>query len=221
MKKIVLLIISLLLVTGCSSQYHLVINEDLTVNEEAILTGTNDFFANYYKTTKKKVIKSMVEEYSTILDENGYTYNIVEEEKPYAVVSKKYHDLNEYTKTSILFNDYFDEVNYVENGEMKKIETVGFNPNNPDDPNRFNVKELKISITCPYKVKNHNATKVNKATNTYYFELNEESDYKILLEFNTSKKYNSHEESIIIIISCLGLICLCWIIIYIINKKKK
>ena len=219
MKRIIVLIIPLLLLTACSVKYDLVINEDLTIIEEAKLTGTQDFFANYYKTTKKNIIKSFLEQYQDILNDNGYQYELVEDEIPFVNLKKKYENISNFTQNSILFNDYFDEIKYIEDGKIKKIETFGFNENNPEDPNRFDVKELTISITCPYKVKNHNAKKVNKKTNTYYYELS--NNNKILLEFDVSKKFNKYENMIITIIICLLIIIFTWVTIYILNKKKK
>ena len=219
MKKILFLIIALLLITGCSVNYNLKINEDLTILEEASLTGTEDFFKNYYKTTKKNVIKDSLELYKDILKTNGYNYELIENDIPYVKVNKKYNNIGSYTKESILFNDYFDEVKYVEDGNIKKIETVGYNENNPDDPNRFYVRKLSISITCPYKVKNHNAKNVNKKTNTYYYELNSDSS-KILLEFDSSKKFNPNSDTILMIIVCILVIVGAWVTIYILNKKK-
>ena len=71
MKKIVLLLVIVFLITGCSVKYNITINEDLTLVEEAKLTGTDDFFANYYKTTRKNVLKSIVEVYEDYLNENN------------------------------------------------------------------------------------------------------------------------------------------------------
>lgn len=221
MKKIVFLLLSIILITGCSVKYNLTINEDLTIEETAKLTGTNEFFANYYKTTKKNVIKTMLETYQDTLSENGYDYKLIEDKTPYVNVTKKHNSIGDFSKNSVLFNDYFDEVKYTENGNIKKLETVGFNPNNPDNPERFDIKELEIVITCPYKVNNHNAQKVNAGTNTYYYALNEESGYKILLEFDASKKFNPNEKSIILIIICLMIIAISWTIVYITNKRKK
>ena len=223
MKKILFLVLSLFLITGCSVKYNLVINEDLSITEEAKLTGTSDFFANYYKTTKKNVLKTQLEQYQDILNENGYTYKLVEDTIPFVNVSKKYDNIDSFTKNSILFNDYFDEIKYTSSGNIKKLETIGFNENNPDDPGRFNVKELEIKITCPYKVKKQkkNDKKVNEKTNTYYYELSEENEYKILLEFDSSKKFNPYAKAIIAILICLAIIVVSWSTIYILNKKKK
>ena len=199
---------SFLILTGCSVKYNIVINEDLTINEEARLTAT-----------KKNVIKSFLNQYKDILDQNKYNYELVEQEIPYVKVYKKYNDINSYINESILFNDYFDEIKYTSDGNHKKIETIGFNENNSYDPNRFDVKELTISITCPFKVSNHNAKRVDKKTNTYYYELNSDNS-KILLEFNSGKKYNRYEDIIIIILICLAIIACSWIVIYILNRKK-
>ena len=211
---------ALFLVTACSVKYNLTINDNLSILEEAKLTGTDAFFANYYKTTKKNVLSSLLEQYKGILTENGYSYNLIDEEKPYINVSKDHNSIDSFTKNSILFNDYFDEVKYTENGNIKRIETIGFNENNPDNPERFDVKELEISITCPYKVVNHNATRYDIKTNTYYYELSEQSNYKILLEFDASKKFNPNERIILIVIICILVIVATWVTIYILNKKK-
>ena len=219
MKKIVILIIAVFLITGCSVKYNIVINEDQTIVEEAKLTGTDDFFANYYKTTRLNVLKSFLDIYQDILNEKGYQYKVVEEDTPYVLVNKKYSNGNEFVNDSILFNDYFDEVKYTEDGNIKKIETTGYNGNDPDNPDRFDVKELEISIACPYKVKNHNAKYFNEKTNTYFYELNDEND-KILLEYDTGVKFNPNEKLIRILIICGIALVVIWITIVIINKKN-
>ena len=219
MKKIVILIIMLFLVTGCAVKYDVTINEDLSIVEEAKLTGTTDFFANYYKTTKTNVLKSFIEIYQDILDEKNYQYELKEEETPYVLVNKKYNTINEYIDSSILFNEYFDEIKYTEDGKIKRLETIGFRPNDPDNSERFNVKSLEITITCPYKVKNHNAKKFDKQTNTFYYELNEENN-KIIFEFDSESKFNPNEDLIMIIIIGALIIVGCWIVLIYLNKKN-
>lgn len=223
MKKTILLIIALFLLTGCSAKYNASINEDLSIIEEAKLTGTESFFANFYKTTKKHVLEDFIDIYKNILDEKKYQYEIVTDKTktPYVLVNKKYNTINEYIDNSMLFNGYFDKIKYTENGNIKKIETVGYHENDINDPERFDVKELEISITCAYKVKNHNAKEVNKKTNTYYYELNKKNGYKILLEFDASKKFNPSDEILNTILICLGIIVLAWLLILILNKRKK
>ena len=215
-----MLVSVLLLITGCSVKYNVVINEDLTLNEEAKLTGTDEFFSNYYKTTKTNVLKTMIEIYGDILSDKNYTYELVEDTTPYVKVNKKYDSVKDYVDNSILFNDYFDEVNYTEDGNIRRIETIGFNDNDPDNPERFNIKELEISITSPFKVKNHNAKNINKNTNTYYYQLNSKND-KIILEYDISRRYNPNTDKILMIIVCALIIIASWLAILILNKKSK
>ena len=215
-----MIIIFLLLITGCSVNYNLVINEDLTILEETKLTGTKDFFANYYKTTKTNVLKSYLDIYGETLDENDYKYELVKEDTPYVEVKKTYNNVSDFTKKSIFLGDYFDEVKYSEDGNIKKIETSGYlkgSPDNNDD--KFYLSNFEVSINCPYKVTNHNAKKVDKATNTYYYELNDGS--KIVFEYDISSKYNPNSDSIQIVILCLIAIMIIWIIIFIVNKRNK
>lgn len=219
MKKIIILIIGLFLLTGCSVQYNLTINEDLTLVEKASLTGTDSFFANYYKTAKKSVLNSILTEYKNYLDEENYEYKLVEDTTPYVLVSKKYNSVLDFTKSSLLFNDYFDEVKYTLDGNVAKIETIGFNPNDPDNPERFNVQELEIAITCPFNVKNHNATRVDKKTNTYYYKLDSENN-KIMLEYNTNSKFNPNKETYLTILGLVLLIIGSWVMVIILNRKK-
>ena len=219
MKKIVILVIGLFLLTGCSSKYNLIINEDLSVIEEASLTGTESFFSNYYKSTKTNVLKSFIDIYKDILDENSYTYELISGDKPYVLVKNKYDSVNSYINKSILFNGYFDEVKYTEDGNIKKIETIGFNDNNPDDPERFTVKELTITIKCPFKVINHNAKNVDKKTNTYYYELSKEND-KIMLEYDTSGKFNPNADLIKTLLIMFLIVIVAWIVIIIVNKNN-
>jgi hypothetical protein len=221
MKKIVILIITLFLITGCSVKYSVVINEDLTMVEEAKLTGTDDFFADYYKTTRTNVLKSILEVYQDKLDENNYQYELVEDKtKPYVILTKKYDNGNDYVTNSLLFNKYFEEVKYSEDGNIKKIETIGYNGDIPDDQDQFSIRELEISIKCPYKVKNHTAKRVDKETNTYYYELNDENN-KILLEYDTSTKFNPNSDLIRTLLILFGIVIASWIIIIIVSKKNK
>lgn len=221
MKKICILIMFIFLVTGCSVNYNLTINEDLTITENAKLTGTSDFFSNYFKTTKKNVLKSYLDVYQNVLTENKYTYELKEDTVPYVLVTKKYDSIKEYTEKSILFSDYFEEVKYTENGDIKRIETTGYDKGNSDDNrDRFYLREVSIAIKCPYKVKEHNAKNVDEETNTYYYELNNEDDV-IILEFDASSKYNPSAKTIKIIIIMALVVVVSWLTVFILNKKNK
>lgn len=220
MKKIVILIIALFLVTGCSVKYNVVINEDLSVEEEAKLAGTEDLYKIYYKTTKKHVLENLLNLQKDALDENNYQYELIEDNEPYVVVNKKYDSVKEYIDNSKLFNDYFDEIKYTEDKNIRKIETIGYNEDDVDNPERFVVEKLEIAITSSYVVKNHNAKDVNKTTNTYYYELDDENN-KILLEYDISKKFNPNGELMQKLVIAFIIIVVIWVTVVILTKKSK
>ncbi len=220
MRKVIILMSFLFLLTGCAVKYNLVINEDLTILEEAKMTGTTAFFDNYYKTTKTNVLKTFIEIYQEILDDNKYSYEIIKDQVPYVLATKKYDTVEDYTKKSILFNNYFDEVKYTEDGNIKRIETVGFNDNEPDNSDRFNVSELQISIKCPYKVTDHTAVSVDSNTNTYYYTLNKDNN-KIVFEYDSSVKFNPNKSIIPTILFCIGAIIVVWLIVVPLDKNSK
>ena len=219
MKKIFWIIAFVFLLTGCTAQYNLIINEDLSIVEEAKLSGTNEFYSNYYKSTKKNVLQTILDRYTELLEQNGYEYKLVADNNPYVYLKKKYDTIDDYTKNTILLNDYFDKINYTESDSIIKIETEGFHENNPEDPNRFDIKELSISIKCPYKVVNHNAKSFNKKTNTYYYDLSKEN--KIILEYDKNKKFNANEDLYYSLLILLGIVVVSWLTVLMINKKNK
>lgn len=219
MKKILILLIVVLL-TGCSVNYEVEITNDLKVVERCYLEAGEDVYKSHYQTTKVKVLQDILGIYSDELKNNDYQVEIIKDEIPYVKIEKEYKGIQEYLNSSQLFNDYFDKINYTKDGKIVKIETEGFNPNEHENPDRFYVDNLDIAIKSAYKVVNSNATKIDEKTNVYHFELNGDvEDFKILLEIDTSKKFIANLDIYIILIIVLILTIAAWIFVYV-NKKK-
>ena len=222
MKKVILLLISLFLVTGCSVQYDVLIDDDLKVHETSKIMGSDDLYELYYKTSKVHVLEDLLENYQDDLKNNNYSFKLYKESNPYIILEREYNDIQNYLNNSKLFNDYFDKMSYNVSGNIIKIETEGFNPNEEDNPDRFNVSDINISITSKYQVVNSNASKIDKDTNTYHFIINNETtDFKIILEIDTSKKFNANSEKIVMIIIAIIFLILAWVIILIVKRKRE
>ena len=221
-KNYLFLILIIFLMTGCDVKYNININDDFTVLEKSVLTGTSDFFKPYYKTTKKNVLEEILGNYEARLKDKNYGYQLVDGDSTYVSLEKKYDNIQNYLDNSILFNDYFEKISYNTNGNLVRIETEGFNPNEEDNPDRFYVRKLEVSITCAYKVVESNATKIDKKTNTYYFEMSENSDdFKILLEFDKSSRFIKDMDKYLIIGGSIVVIIASWIFVFKVNKKKR
>ena len=221
MKK-VLIILSCLILTGCNVKYNVLIDDGLKVSENIMVEGDEELYDTYYKTSRNKVLKNFLDMYNSDLEQNGYSYELVKGEYPHIKINKDYNNIGDYLDNSKMFNGYFDKINYNKDGNIIKIETQGFNPNISDDPGRFYVSDLDIAIKCFYKVTNHNASEVDEKTNTYHFILKSDTeDFKILLEFDSSRKFNPYLKTILTIFVSLLIIVLVWIIVYFLNRKKK
>lgn len=225
MKKIFLITVLIFLLTGCQVDYNLTIDKNLEVLEEVNMTGTNEFFSTYSKTSKINVIKMLFDDYSkNLLVNNNYNYEFVEpqkkEENPYLLASKKYNNLKDYSDNTIFYQQFFEDIKYSENGNLIRIETVGFNPNDPENPDRYNIHKLTIKIKSNYIVTDHNASKVNEDTNTYYYEINEDTeDFSLKFEFDKTKEFNPYLKTYLRIGICVLIIILTWTIIYYYNKR--
>lgn len=222
MKKIVILV-GLLLVTGCNANYNININKDLSIEEQVNISGTDSLYKIYYKTTKVNVLKELLGRFENSLKEKNYQYELRESDYPFVTIEKKYNSITEYINTADLYQNYFEKINYSQDGNVVKIETEGFIPNEDDDPSRFYVENLDVSIKCAYHVLNSNATKIDKKTNTYHFIMDGGAkDFKILLEFDTSRRFVSGTgmDIILLIISLFIIVILFWLYLYYKKRKK-
>ena len=212
----------LFLLTGCSCRYDVSINNDQTVNEEVIIYGTNRLYNTYYKTNKVDVLKENLENYIEDLEENNYEYYLKEDTEPYIVIKKKYSNMEDYLNNSHFFNDYFDEISYNKEGNIVKIETVGFNPNEEDNPDRFYVEDALINIKIDYEVGSANTEVIDDKTNTFKYSLLEDTnDFKILINYDLSTKFNPHKKNMIYIVIAILVIIITWITMFFVNRKKK
>ena len=222
MKKNIFLLLILFLLTGCSCNYNVSINKDLTIDEEITIYGTNRLYKAYYKTNKVDVLRENLENYLEEIKENNYEYSLHEEDNPYVVIKKKYQNMEEYLNNSKFFNDYFDEISYNKEGNIVKIETVGFNPNEEDNLDRFYVENAIININVAYEVDNTNTEDIDERTNTFRYHLKEEDkDFKILINYDLSKKFNPHKKNQIYILIAILIIIITWVILFFVDRKKK
>ena len=71
MKKIILLIGIVFILTGCSVEYNLTIDKNLKAIEELEMTGTKDFFDIYYKNSKLSVVSMLLEDNKCMMPSRG------------------------------------------------------------------------------------------------------------------------------------------------------
>ena len=188
------------------------------------MTGTDNLFENYYKSSKLNVVKMFLDVDKITLDEYGYNYKIIEESTPYVLADKKYNNMASFTENTVFYKQYFDSLEYSEKDGIITIEGKDFLPNDPDDPGRYYISDMTIAIESKYKVIDNNANSVDKDTNTYYWNIdNDTTDFKLLLSFDSNTKFNPYINEIIMIIVSILIVIITWLSVWYFyrNEKKK
>ena len=215
-KKIKYIVISvlLLLVTGCSGNYNVKINEDMSVNEELYLTIENK--EGLYQKTLKIFNDNNVKEkdyYLLLFDDNlkityNASYNSIEE---YILNSKVYHQLIdniELNKSNNYVDLYVNEKLKLSNSNMKQNGT-----------NLTDLDVLQVNIENPFEVNFSNAELVTDNVYTWTIK-NGDIEKKIQMQFKPSLDIFPYRQVIV-----LSVVIICFVIIgvsiYIRYKKSQ
>lgn len=215
-KKIKYIVISvlLLLVTGCSGNYNVKINEDMSVNEELYLTIENK--EGLYQKTLKIFNDNNVKEkdYEVVLSDDNLkitynaSYNSIEE---YILNSKVYHQLIDNIELN-KSNNYVDL--YV--NEKLKLSNLNMKQNGT---NLTDLDVLQVNIENPFEVNFSNAELVTDNVYTWTIK-NGDIEKKIQMQFKPSLDIFPYRQVIV-----LSVVIICFIIIgvsiYIRYKKSQ
>ncbi|MBR6072195.1 MAG: hypothetical protein IKP77_05105 [Acholeplasmatales bacterium] len=216
MKKKIILLFSLILLTGCSAEYNLTIvndsyKEELNVDNVKI-DNINDLVLplNYdvdeYDIDKVK--PGDVGFYNAKLDNNGYLLS---------------HTFNysSFIKSTLL-NSCYDRVDVVKNSKNIYISTVG----SFRCYDNYNVDDIKVNIISKYKLVDSNADSVNN--NVYSWNINKDNlDKGIYIEFVLPKKsekkkkiFINNDNNFYLFLFQASLILFLLVIIMVIKKKN-
>lgn len=226
-KKIFLLIIITILLSGCSANYNLNISEKQTIIENATVTvpkldisgafveaeNPDEAEKNYFD----RELKNIASKYSiTGYNQNNTSTNyVVKKETTYMTI--------ESLKESKLLNELYNNITISNNGNIYTLNFSNFNDKIMED----GLQNIEIKIKLPFYVESHNG---KKDEDTYTWNLSFKNRNDIKLKFDISRKYNeeikNNEEetnnkinSKIIIYVVLGIITTI-IILFLILKKK-
>lgn len=215
-KKIKYIVISvlLLLVTGCSGNYNVKINEDMSVNEELYLTIENK--EGLYQKTLKIFNDNNVKEkdYEVVLSDDNLkitynaSYNSIEE---YILNSKVYHQLID----NIELNKSNNYVDLYVNEKLK----LSYSNMKQNGTNLTDLDVLQVNIENPFEVNFSNAELVTDNVYTWTIK-NGDIEKKIQMQFKPSLDIFPYRQVIV-----LSVVIICFIIIgvsiYIRYKKSQ
>ena len=207
-KKIYIFILIILL-TGCSGNYDVNINKDLSVEENLTLSIENNI-SNYEKTLK-------------IFDENKIdkkNYSIKRKADEIEInYNKKYDSIDEYILNSKIYKQMIDSIDYNKTNKYVDIYIDQYIKNKTENDefitgNINDVDFLQINIKTPYNVIFTNAETSNE--NVYSWTIDKNTTRKkILLQFSSKDKGISIPQIIILSVLCIT------ILIFVFNIVRK
>ena len=210
--KYLLLMIVVLLLTGCSGNYNLKFNNDLSINEELNIFIDNKL--DNYERTYNLLDQSGV-------DENDYTVTVVKDQIN-IVYKKKYNSFEDYYLNDSLYKVLFENVEFTKDNSGMKINAESLlkldDKENENIINSYDIEDFNINLELPFSINKNNADKVDN--NIYTWTLDNSDTYKnINIEFD----YNNDKVQSIILLVLMGIISLgiiSYMIIYFVRNQR-
>lgn len=209
--KIFIIGILLILVTGCSGNYNLKINDDMSINEELYLTidNTNNAYTKTLKIFKENNIPE--KDYEVVLSDNNVriTYN------------KKYDSMEEYILDSKIYHELIDEIQFNKSNDYidlyvnQKLKLSNDNIKS-NGTNLVDLDVLQINIENPFSVNYTNAEIVNDNVYTWTIKKGD-IEKKIQMQFKPSLNVFPYKQ-----VAVLSTVIICsLIIIFTIYRRYK
>lgn len=214
MKKIryILILIIVLLFTGCSGNYNLTFNKDLSLTEELNVNIENK--ENTYETTYSLFEKAGI-------DPDKYEILIVED-KVRIKYKEKYSSFEKYYLDSKLYKMLFENIEYKKDNKGMVINTKSSlkldDKDNQNIINSYDISDFKININTPFSVNDSNADSIKD--NTYTWNLNSKDTYKdISIDFSYQQD-NVYGFIMLIAIGIAVIATLVYIIRYLVRNIR-
>ena len=211
MKKLfkILIIGFVILLTGCSGNYNLKINNDLSVKENVELSIENENDA-YNKTLK------IFEENK--IDKEKYDVNISGDEVKISY-NDEFNSIEDYLLNSKVYHQLFDRIQYNKTNKYIDLfvnENIKLknNYNAINGSNLIDLDVIQINIENPYKMNYTNAELVNDNTYTWSIKKGDVSK-RIQMQFKPSSNKFPYKPVIV------GSLILIITIIFIISVIKR
>lgn len=186
-KKLLMVLVSLFILTGCSVDYSITFDKNMKVNETMHATETDEFYSNYPNSSYQRVISFILEPNLDFLNHNDYNVNIEEYNGNKGVkIERDFLDFNEFRNISLIYLQAVDGIEFIEDGSYITLKAKVSINTNEQDQERYYVSNLKLNIELPFVVKDSNADKVKKNVYTWNFDANN-NNREIIITFNKDK----------------------------------
>lgn len=189
MKRVLILIIIILLLTGCKVDYNLTLDDKLILKENITIFPTMDNDLNELKDFKLNIpIDKEIDDYSVFKEKiegiEYYKKNKTDSSINFSYKYKRgdYYDYTESTLTNLAY-DYIS-ISKINDEELTLSSSKEFKLFKEYDT----LEEVKITIETNYKVLSNNADEISRHKYTWYLTKDNAYGKGIYLKVNPSKE---------------------------------
>lgn len=222
MKKNLILLFIVFLLSGCTVDYQLTIDKDGKVSEDTRAMEDKEFFKEYSKSSIGRVVGFLIDPYSEELNKNNYNTNtIINSDTGGANLSKQYDSVEDYSKNTKLVSQFSDKVIYKEDGSKVTLSVKGKLSDQEQNQDKFPIDSATIIIELPFEVTENNADKIVGRKYVWNLESGKEKEIKIVYNKNKIAKDNENNIVIYVLIGAVVLIIIGIIAVFNIKSKRE
>lgn len=222
MKKNLILLFIVFLLSGCTVDYQLTIDKNGKVSEDARAMEDQEFFKEYNKSSIGRVVGFLIEPYSEELNKNNYTTNtIINKSTGGANLSKEYSSVEEYSKNTKLVGQFSDNVIYKEDGSKVTLSVKGKLSDQEQNQDKFPIDSATIIIELPFEVTDNNADKIVGRKYIWNLESGKEKEIKLVYNKNKIAKDNGDNIVIFVVIGAIVLIVIGVVAVFNFKAKRE
>lgn len=225
--KIFIFLCSILLLSGCSVEYDLTLNDDLTVSEKVVATERTKRMEALTKQKGEQAVNYLYNMFKR--DGEDITLTSREDDyNTYATAITSHEDINDYA--SKFSSDVFNNVNVTKDGNIITFSTTQKELLSSDTNYSLLYDDITVNVTIPFEVTSNNADKVTG--NTYTWNIKKNTDYKTIefsykegnkedqVNINVSDETYNIQYGVIIAVGLIIIIGSIVLFVYIKNKKN-
>ena len=233
--KIIIFVCFMILLTGCSVESNIVmdeygkVRENVVISEELTRLSTN-------KDRAETILKSTVNKYKTALDSREYGYDTkIKNDNGIAEFTNNYSSIMDYFENTVFSQYIYKQMKWTETDEYYEISNVSEHITYCEDCSDWpELPAVKVNITLPFSAVEQDADEINGTTYTWIFDKDTPASKTFYLKINKNdlkeneaelernknqKKDFSKALKIIIILIASGILIL--IIKYLVKKYKE
>ncbi len=230
-KKILILVLAIILLTGCTAKSEVKVNYNGNVSEKVTVLSNTVAFKND-KYSIKQMIEASISNYLKALEFRGYKFETVEGKKESgAYFTNNYNNICSYFQNTG-FNQYvYQHISCVEDDKYIIIKNdTEYIPYCENCSNWPSLNKIKLELTLPVNALENNADSINNKTYIWNYDENTTNkDFYLKIskqELNKNKitvmKQNKDKKvkNMIIVVFGIALVIGCITIISLILYKK-